>query len=119
MSALPSAIRPQPVDIHLLPGLMRDLMQCVVHSWSHFSALTWINEHEPSARSCCQSCCRTWTTLSKSIFEKALFFATDAMSSAYLGHFSRHGAGSLLAPVDVGPVIPLLGEFGHQRMMGR
>jgi len=42
-----------------------------------------------------------------------------AVPSAHLGHFSRCGALGPLAPVDVGRVVALFGEFGHEDMMGR
>ena len=58
--------------------------------------------------------------LSANLHEKALFcVATDAMSSAYLGHFSLGGTVGPLAPVDVRRVVALLGDFGHEGMMGR
>ncbi|MGC2079324.1 MAG: hypothetical protein WA728_25530 [Xanthobacteraceae bacterium] len=42
-----------------------------------------------------------------------------AVLSAHLGYFSRCGALGPLAPVDVGRVVALFREFGHEDMMRR
>jgi hypothetical protein len=90
-------------------------------------SLTWINDtpHEPLARSCWRSSCRTGQHRLvdyrvEFIIEKALFCVpTGAMSLAHLRHFRRGGAVGPLAPVDERRVVTLFGELGHEDMMGR
>ncbi len=51
--------------------------------------------------------------------EMAVTGVLQIAPSVHLDHFSRCGAVSPLAPVDVGRVVALFGEVGHEGMMGR
>jgi hypothetical protein len=62
---------------------------------------------------------KTITTLLSILAGNLRRTAVYLAPSVHLDHFSRCGAVSPLAPVDVGRVVALFGEVGHEGMMGR
>ena len=75
--------------------------------------------HKVLAQVCKRRCTGDWQEIGRALQEPRERNALRPFFASHLGHFSRYSAVGPLAPVDVGRVVVLFGEFGHEEMMGR